>query len=221
MMKEATENLIQKAYLQLKNMIFYQRISPGQKLIYRELAVVLGMSSTPVQLALCKLEQEGFVERIPNIGYYVRRIDVREIEDLFDLRMILEIYAIEQAIKNQTPEDMEVLHQMFLSHKNHEIQLYDRRKLLLDAEFHWQIGAMSKNEAILRQLRSIFEHSYLRSRVELLPPSRLLITATQHEAIYGMIKDRKIALAKKTIAAHIREAKEAKLQMLSRERADQ
>jgi len=91
----------------------------------------------------------------------------------------------------------------------------------LDAEFHWQIAAMSKNEAILRQLRSIFEHSYLRSRVELLPPRRLLITATQHEAIYGMIKDRKIALAKKTIAAHIREAKEAKLLMLSRERADQ
>jgi len=59
MMKEATENLIQKAYLQLKNMIFNQRISPGQKLIYRELAMVLGMSSTPMQLALCKLEQEG------------------------------------------------------------------------------------------------------------------------------------------------------------------
>ncbi|HOG18604.1 MAG: HTH-type transcriptional regulator McbR [Syntrophaceae bacterium PtaU1.Bin231] len=221
MMKEATENLIQKAYLQLKNMIFYQRISPGQKLIYRELAVVLGMSSTPVQLALCKLEQEGFVERIPNIGYYVRRIDIREIEDLFDLRQILEVYAIEQAIQNQTPEDLEILHQMMLSHKNHDIQIYDRKKLLLDAEFHWQIAAMSKNQAILRQLRSIFEHSYLRSRVELLPPDRLLVTAAQHAAIYEMIREHKTARAKKAIATHIREAKEAKLMMLSRERSDQ
>jgi len=202
-------------------MIFYQRISPGQKLIYRELAVVLGMSSTPVQLALCKLEQEGFVERIPNIGYYVRRIDIREIEDLFDLRQILEVYAIEQAIQNQTPEDLEILHQMMLSHKNHDIQIYDRKKLLLDAEFHWQIAAMSKNQAILRQLRSIFEHSYLRSRVELLPPDRLLVTAAQHAAIYEMIREHKTARAKKAIATHIREAKEAKLMMLSRERSDQ
>jgi len=220
-MKEATENLIQRAYAQLKKMIFNQRISPGQKLIYRELAKMLDMSSTPVQLALGKLEQEGFVERIPNIGYYVKRIGIDEISDLFDLRQIMEVYAIELAIQYQTPEDLETLHLLMMNHKNHQIQIYDRKKLLFDAEFHAQIAAMSKNQAILKQLRSIFEHSYLRSRVELLPPNRLLVSASQHESIYEAIKNRHTALAKKYMAIHVREAKEAKLQMLMRESGDQ
>jgi len=51
-------------------MVFNQQIIPGQKLIYRELSMLLKMSTTPVQLALARLEQEGFVELLPNVGYF-------------------------------------------------------------------------------------------------------------------------------------------------------
>ena len=209
MMKEATENLIQKAYLQLKNMIFYQRISPGQKLIYRELAVVLGMSSTPVQLALCKLEQEGFVERIPHVGFYVKRLNMKERDDLYDLRRIIEISAVELAIKNKNPQDVKLLETISDRHVNYLPPVYDRKKYLLDIEFHKHICVMSQNEQYLNQLMRIFDHLYLRSRLNLVSPSRFLVTASQHQEIIKWIKEGNAPRARRSMDKHIRGAQKS------------
>ena len=209
-----SNNMTESAYFKMKNMIFQQYIVPGQKLTYRELAKLLNMSSTPVQFALGRLEQEGFVERIPNVGYYVRKINPQEIEDLFDLRWILEVHAIEYAIKNHTPEDLEVLDKLIQDHKNYQIQIYDRKKLFLDATFHSQIASLSGNLEIVKQLKRIFEHTYLRSPVELIPPSRIPIAVSQHEQILQLIKERDIGRAKECLGKHIQEAKEARRAML-------
>lgn len=208
-------NMMESAYLKIKDMIFVQHIVPGQKLIYRELAKALSMSSTPVQFALGRLEQEGFVERIPNVGYYVRKINLQEIEDLFDLRMILELYAVEMAIRNQTPEDIRLLEELQQNHKNYNIQIYDRRKLILDAAFHSQIAALSRNQEIVKELRRIFEHTYLRSPVERIPPVRLPIAAAQHQEILQRIRERDVTGARESLERHIREAKEARRAMLA------
>ncbi len=210
-----SHNMMESAYLKIKNMIFQQHIVPGQKLIYRELAKLLNMSSTPVQFALGRLEQEGFVERIPNIGYYVKKINLQEIEDLFDLRLILELYAVEMAIKNQTPEDIDLLEKYLQDHKNYDIPIYDRKKLILDAAFHSQIAGLSGNLEIVKQLRRIFEHTYLRSPVELIPPGRIPVAASEHEQILQMIRERDVVRAKQYLEKHIREAKEARRAMLA------
>jgi DNA-binding GntR family transcriptional regulator len=203
-------SLTNTACAKIKEMLFLQKIPPGRKLIYRELAKMLHMSSTPVQLALAKLEQEGLVIREPNVGYYVKMIDLKESDDLFDVREALEVYAVALAITNQTPQDIEKLTELIRIHKNYIIQVYDRKKLLLDAEFHWQIAKISKNWEILKQLRRIYEHSYLRSPVDLFPPERLSIAPSQHEEILRWIKERNILRAQKCLGRHIQEAKEAK-----------
>lgn len=213
--RKDSNGMMEAAYLKIKSMIFQQQIVPGQKLIYRELAKMLNMSSTPVQFALGRLEQEGFVERIPNVGYYVRKINLQEIEDLFDLRLILELYAVELAIANQTPEDIRLLEKLLQDHKNYNIQIYDRRKLILDAAFHSQIAGLSRNLEIVKQLRRIFEHTYLRSPVELIPPGRLPIAASEHEQILQKIKERDVVRAREYLERHIREAKEARRAMLA------
>jgi len=73
-----SKNLMEKAYWQIKNMIFQQKIAPGQKLIYRDLSKRLDMSKTPIMHALGRLEQEGFVELMPNLGYSVKEMDIQE-----------------------------------------------------------------------------------------------------------------------------------------------
>ncbi len=205
-----SESLTEVACTKIKDMLFHQKYAPGRKLIYRELAKMLRMSSTPVQLALGRLEQEGFVVREPNVGYYVKRIDIKESDDLFDMRRILEVYAVGVAIKNQTAQDIEYLNELAQNHKNYVIEIYDRKKLLLDAKFHWQIVTMSNNWEILKQLRRIYELSYLRSPVDLLTQTRLLVSASQHEEILHWIKERKITHAQRCLGKHIQEAKESK-----------
>jgi DNA-binding GntR family transcriptional regulator len=205
-----SESLTEIACTKIKDMLFQQKYAPGRKLIYRELAKMLRMSSTPVQLALGRLEQEGFVVREPNVGYYVKRIDIKESDDLFDMRRVLEEYSVGMAIKNQTLQDVEYLNELAQNHKNYVITRYDRKKLLLDAKFHWQIVTMSNNWEILKQLRRIYELSYLRSPVDLLPPTRLLVAASEHEEILHWIKERNIPRAQRCLGKHIQEAKEAK-----------
>ncbi|MFH1625819.1 MAG: GntR family transcriptional regulator, partial [Pseudomonadota bacterium] len=53
------KDMMLKAYTELKGWIFSQRIVPGQKLIYNDLANRLGMSKTPIIYALTRLESEG------------------------------------------------------------------------------------------------------------------------------------------------------------------
>jgi DNA-binding GntR family transcriptional regulator len=205
-----TESLMDKAYLKIKNMLLTQEIAQGRKLVYRELAKKFHMSSTPVQLALGKLEQEGLVEREHNVGYFVRRISVKENDDLFDVRRILEVYAIKEAINNQTPQDIKLLTELAQNHKNYKTRDFDRTIVLLDSEFHLQIVKMSRNYEILKQIRRIYEHTYLRYPPGCVPPTRLLITPSQHEEILHWIKERDISHAQTCLGKHIWEAKEAK-----------
>jgi DNA-binding GntR family transcriptional regulator len=217
MLSEESKNLTEKAYILLKNMVFNQRIAPGQKLIYRELSTQLKMSITPVQLALARLEQEGFVELVPNVGYFVRKIVLKEVEDLFDIRQILEVHAVKLAIANQTDESIRTLGEKIQNHKKYVIELYDRKKLLLDAEVHLQIARMSNNSEIVKQLQRIHEHIYLRSRIELLPPKRMRLSPSHHEKLFQMIRAKDVAGAQELLYTHIQGAKELMLSTLSQE----
>ena len=217
MISEESQSLMEKAYRVVKLMVFQQKIVPGQKLILRELSKTLNMSATPVQVALARLESEGFVELVPNVGCFVKKIVPKEIEDLFDVRRIIETYAVELAIQNQNDECLRKLSEKIQDHKKYSVSIYDRRKLLLDAEVHLQIAIMSNNYVIVSQLRRIYEHIYLRSRVELLPPQRLSITPAEHEKIFQMIKAKNIFMAKKSLSKHIDEAKNVMLSTLTKE----
>ena len=216
-MTEESRNLMEKAYLQIKNMIFQQKMGPGQKLIYRDLSEKLDMSRTPIMFALGRLEQEGFVELIPNLGYFVKEIDVQEFEDLFDLREALEVHALGLAIKNPTDEDFRDLEKRIEQHKEYMLPYYDLKKLILDAEVHLQIAVMSKNKVLVKQLRQIFEHIYLRYRVERMHPTRLPVASDEHRQLLAAIREKDYATGERIIRQHIQAAKEAMLAGLSKE----
>ncbi|MEI9478917.1 MAG: GntR family transcriptional regulator [Deltaproteobacteria bacterium] len=216
-MIDDSKNLMEKAYRQIKNMIFQQKIGPGQKLIYRDLSERLDMSKTPIMYALGRLEQEGFVELMPNLGYFVKELDVQEFENLFDVREALEVHAIAAAIDHQTPDDLENLTKRVEQHGEYMPPFYDRKKLVLDAEVHLQIALMSKNKVLVKQLRQIFEHIYLRYRVERMHPTRLYIASEEHHQIEEVIRRKDYGKAEKMIRKHIRAAKETMTSGLSRE----
>ncbi len=214
-MNEESRNLSEKAYILLKSMIFNQTIVSGQKLIYRELSARLNMSTTPIQLALARLEQEGFVELVPNMGYSVKRITPKEVEDLFDIRTILEVHAIKLATLKQTDESMKILSEKILTHKRYVIEIYDRKKLFLDAEVHLQIARMANNGEIVKQLQRIHEFIYLRSRFELLAPKRMRLSPIHHEKLYQLMKSKNTKEAQDLMEEHIQSAKQVMLSTLS------
>ena len=67
------------------------------------------VSRTPVREAFKQLEADGLIKNIPNRGAYVRGLTVRDISDLFDLRCIFEVQAVEWAIDRMSDEEIDKL----------------------------------------------------------------------------------------------------------------
>jgi len=82
------------AYEYLRTSVLSGRLAPGERLIEEYLAEKLGVSRTPVREALHKLESEGLIRALETRGFMVSRDSKEEIEELFDIRAILEGYAL-------------------------------------------------------------------------------------------------------------------------------
>ena len=74
----------------LRQQILQGDFAPAQKLAEIPLAASLGVSRTPVRLALAELEREGLVEKRPRRGFSVRRFSRQDVIDAIDVRAILE-----------------------------------------------------------------------------------------------------------------------------------
>lgn len=109
----AHENLDQKAYLIVKEMIIDRRLAPGDKICQEKLAAELGISRTPLISALKYLEKEKLVEAKPRRGFFVRAFDRAEMVSIFELREVLEGLAARRAAMTITDEQIERLRQFF------------------------------------------------------------------------------------------------------------
>ncbi len=78
------------ALLKLRDLILNGDLSPGERVSELPLVERLGVSRTPVRLALVKLEHEGLLEALPSGGYVVKAFGYDEIVDAIELRGVLE-----------------------------------------------------------------------------------------------------------------------------------
>jgi DNA-binding GntR family transcriptional regulator len=82
------------------------RLAPGRRLKEEEIARELGMSRTPVREALLLLQSEGLVESVPRRGATVRAYAVDDLDDVYELRAVLEGHAARRAATRVTPDDV-------------------------------------------------------------------------------------------------------------------
>jgi DNA-binding GntR family transcriptional regulator len=82
------------------------RLAPGQRLKEEELARELGMSRTPIREALLLLHSEGLVESVPRRGATVRAYAVDDLDDVYELRAVLEGHAARRAATRVTADDV-------------------------------------------------------------------------------------------------------------------
>jgi DNA-binding GntR family transcriptional regulator len=99
----------EKTYEYLKARILSGRFRPGERLAEEHLAEELRVSRTPVREALHKLEQEGLIEPLESRGFCIPKDSPEEIEDLFELRTVLEGYALRIICGRITDEQIAML----------------------------------------------------------------------------------------------------------------
>jgi len=88
----------------MREAILSGAFSPGERLRQEALATAIGVSRLPVRAALVRLEAEGLVEFHPRRGYVVQKLTHREITEIYELRGLLETYALRKSMSTMTPE---------------------------------------------------------------------------------------------------------------------
>ena len=104
-----SENLDQKVYQIIKDMIEHRQLLPGQKIPQEKLAEELGISRTPLISALKFLEQEKLVETKPRRGFFVRLFTMAELVSIFEIREVLEGLSARRAAQSITHDQKERL----------------------------------------------------------------------------------------------------------------
>ena len=151
----AGTNLTTRVYAQIRSDILSGRYSIGEAVTELGLAKELHVSRTPVREALRQLELEELVEITPNKGAVVTGITAEDIQDIYEIRSLIEGMAAERAAKEATDEDIAKLTEIvdltrfYLERKN-----YDQLKTM-DGQFHQLLYSMSKSRMLKHILRDL------------------------------------------------------------------
>jgi len=104
-------NLSERAYLFIRNKLALGELPPGARLINRTLAREVGVSLTPVREALNRLVSDGLLEYRAGLGTFVPIPNLRDLQELYDLRKTLECNAVSKAAQRLKEQDLAALSQ--------------------------------------------------------------------------------------------------------------
>lgn len=139
----------------LRSHIIVGRIPPGTPLRERELAATLDVSRIPVREALQELEKEGLVITTANNRRCVIELTERDIRELYEVRLLLETRAVEQAARGTTPERQAQLaatvQAMEQAYHTHDPEAFPRA----DVELHRAIWRQAENRHLQTMLNAM------------------------------------------------------------------
>lgn len=139
-----------RAYESIKQGILSFVYKPGDFLTEAELARQIGLSRTPVREALLLLQAEGLVRLVPQKGAVVPPMAVRDVEEVLELRLLVEVFAAGKALGGRQ-DALPRLRQLL---RDQEIQLqtgFDPARFIsVDREFHRVFVAAAGNRRLLK-----------------------------------------------------------------------
>ncbi|MEZ4632654.1 MAG: GntR family transcriptional regulator [Deinococcales bacterium] len=148
--------LKEQAYQQLKKLILSEELPINGFLSERGLAEQLGMSKTPIRLAIERLEHEGFVRVSPQQGIVVTALSFEEILDYIEYRLALESFVVQAISGKLTQEQITSLEQHLAQQKAllaEEANATQHTAVILaDRDFHSLLMHFKGNQQILQAL---------------------------------------------------------------------
>ena len=185
--RTSTENV----YEILRKKVIDSELSPGSQLLEQELAIMLGVSRTPVREALVRLQNEGLVEIIPRHGVRIVPMSISDMEAIYQVLISLEPMAAELiARRGASPEQIAQLEQVCL----HMKQCLDRNEMeawaQADEAFHLTIIRLSGNKRLADIVTNCWDQVH-RARcftLKLRPHPQPLKSIMEHHAVIAAIR---------------------------------
>lgn len=204
--KPATASLTTLAYQAIKEEILSTRLRPGEAVPTERLTSALGLGRTPVREALLQLEREGLVEIRPRMGTFISQLNLREIQQMYEVRRHLEGLAAQRAAR-LAPLDRIVEVEVALGRYH-----VARGTPPSDADLagmqeagqglHRMIVDTCQNDVLAQMIRSLHDHFRRFRSLSLALPKKIVTSHAQHVGIVGALKRRDAALAERLVYEH-------------------
>jgi DNA-binding GntR family transcriptional regulator len=165
----------------LRDWILQGDIGPGERINVRKLEGRLGVSHIPIREAIRLLEAEGLVVNAPNKGAIATHVSLQELDEIYDLRRIIEPAVARRAIPRMTKADLEALTTGIKQVHDAE-HAEDESFSRVHWDFHWHIlqpGATDEIKRVLFQLWRTADRYIRLTRVENLDAAH-----EQHDQLY-------------------------------------
>ena len=199
------QSLAERIYAQLKDDIFEFRLMPGDRFSEGEVAERVAASRTPVRQALHRLQREGFLEVHFRSGWQVRPLDFAHFDELYELRVVLELEAVRrlcQRPNDEQPAALQALERTWLVRK--KAQLQDGAAVSrLDEAFHCQLLEAAGNREMARVHREVSEKIRILRRLDFTQAQRIELTYAEHGQILEAILTRRLEEAQQLLKSHI------------------
>jgi len=185
------------------------RLQPGDRLNAVKLARELGVSRTPVQEALNRLERDGLLAIQPRHGAIITDLEPGQARELYIMREMLQGKAARLAARNATDVEIHTLRDMLEDQK----RSFDNTPQFVrhNQHFHDAIFQMAHNRYLLQVVKMFHSSLALLRSTNFLPPGRTKSAFAEHVLIVEAIERRDPDAAEEATIKHIRASERVRL----------
>jgi len=200
---EGYELLSQKVYRVLKTKIIKGSLKPGTKLSEGKIAKQMEVSRTPIREALRELAAEGFVKISPNQGVVVSNASVEDVQEVLQIRGVLEGLAARLATKTINEGEIKELekYQKRMAHYTNEDDVLAFSEM--DAEFHELILNICGNNRLIQIRKNLSDQAHRYRIRSLSVPGRLKYSLKEHQEVVEALKRKDAEQADRLSQKHI------------------
>lgn len=201
------KNLGDRIYESIKRKIICHEIKPKERIVDKHLAEKLGVSRSLVRQALTVLEKEELVTLVPRSGFYVRDISKKDVEEIYDIRNLLETHATKLGVINLKEKDLNFLEKIFEDAKRDLEKNKVKSFIEADAYLHEILINNCGNERLKKMINKYSNHYVFYRLVDLSRVKRAKEAYFEHYEIFLAVKKRDIDLSAHLMSKHIKNAK--------------
>jgi DNA-binding GntR family transcriptional regulator len=196
-------NLREQAKEALRAGIIAGELAPGRVYSATSLSTLLGVSATPVREAMLDLVNDGLVEAMRNRGYRILTVADSDLDEIFELRKILEVAAVKRVIESTSDSELEALEQLVAPIE----RAADRTDLFAflraDRAFHLAILEMTGNHRLVRMVGQLRDQTRLMGLRRIADAGLLSTSALEHRSILEALRARDVDAAERLVRHHL------------------
>lgn len=211
--------LNQQIYTLLKQEILHHQLQPGERIVDAQVAARLGVSRTPAREAIFQLSRTGLVEKRANGGFYVVLPERRDIDEMYEVRKMIEREAVRKIISTMQTDDGTMAQKVAAWRDRYFADLQSCPFSQADTEMHEGMIALTGNRHLVKFYRECCNQMELFRQKTEECENRIEKARTVHQQLIESICAQDVRTAESIVDAHLNRAVAEAYELLDEQQA--